>query len=88
MFWPAPRDLITLDSIGSTYFCVSNNRGIGTYTPKGTFWAVGAFFFIGTYTPKGALTLKGTYESKGTFLTPPLFCGTSRASDSCSWIIA
>ena len=37
----APQDLITLDSIGSTQFCISNNRGIGTYT------------FAGTYTPKG-----------------------------------
>jgi hypothetical protein len=74
---PAPQDLITLDSIGSTQFCVSNNRGVGTYTfvctytPKGTFWA------IGTYTLKGAFTLKGTYETEGTFLTLPLFCGLS-----------
>jgi hypothetical protein len=58
-----------LDSIGSTYFCVSNNRGIGTYTSigtytfigtytlKGTFWAIGTFIFAGTYTLKGAFTL-------------------------------
>ena len=66
---PAPRDLNTFDSIGSTYFCVSNNRGIGTYTSIGTYTFIGTFFFAGTYTPKGAYTLKGTYEAKGTFLT-------------------
>jgi hypothetical protein len=51
------------DSIGSTQFCVSNNRGIGTYV------SIGTYTFIGTYTLKGAFTLKGTYETKGTFLT-------------------
>jgi len=80
---PAPQDLTTLDSIGSTQFCVSNNRGVGTYSsigtynPKGTFWAIGTFIFVGTYTLKGAFTLKGTYETEGAFLTPPLFCGPS-----------
>ena len=66
---PAPRDLNTFDSIGSTYFCVSNNSSIGTYTPKGTFWAIGTFLFVGTYTLKGAFTRKGTYKTEGTFLT-------------------
>jgi hypothetical protein len=40
-FMGKPQDLITLDSIGSTQFCVSNNRGIGTYTSIGTYTFVG-----------------------------------------------
>jgi hypothetical protein len=60
---PAPQDLITLDSIGSTQFCVSNNRGVGTYS------SIGTYAFVGTYTLKGAFTRKGTYETEGTFLT-------------------
>jgi hypothetical protein len=51
----------TLDSIDLARFCVSNNRGVGT------------FFFVDTYTPKGVFTLKGTYETERTFLTPPSF---------------
>jgi hypothetical protein len=55
---PAPQDLITLDSICSTQFGVSNNRGVGIYSS------------IGTYTLKGAFTLKGNYKTEDTFLTP------------------
>ena len=51
------------------WFCVSNNKGVGTYTLKGTFWAIGTFLFVGTYTLKGAFTRKGTYKTEGTFLT-------------------
>jgi hypothetical protein len=45
----APQDLITLDSIGSTQFYVSNNRGVGTYTPKGAFTLKGTYETEGTF---------------------------------------